>query len=66
MSELARAQVAHGDLTAFNVLVHDGQLVLIDLPQIVDVIANPHGCDFIAATYATWRAGSALAAYRRT
>jgi RIO kinase 1 len=48
LSVLARAQVAHGDLSAFNVLVHDGQLVLIDLPQIVDVIANPHGGDFIA------------------
>ena len=24
-------------------LVHDGRLVLIDLPQIVDVVANPQG-----------------------
>ena len=29
-------------------LVHEGRLVLIDLPQIVDVIANPQGADFIA------------------
>ena len=48
LSVLARAQVAHGDLSAYNILVHDGQLVLIDLPQIVDVVANPHGGDFIA------------------
>nr|WP_296071238.1 RIO1 family regulatory kinase/ATPase [uncultured Actinoplanes sp.] len=48
LSVLARAQVAHGDLSPYNVLVHDGRLVLIDLPQIVDVIANPHGADFIA------------------
>ncbi|HEV8567101.1 MAG TPA: RIO1 family regulatory kinase/ATPase [Actinoplanes sp.] len=57
LSVMALAQVAHGDLSPFNVLVHDGQLVLIDLPQIVDVIANPHGGDFIARdvrNVATW------------
>jgi RIO kinase 1 len=48
LSVLARAQVAHGDLSPYNTLVHDGRLVLIDLPQIVDVIANPQGADFIA------------------
>jgi RIO kinase 1 len=48
LSVLARAQVAHGDLSSYNTLVHDGRLVLIDLPQIVDVIANPQGADFIA------------------
>ena len=48
LSVLARAQVAHGDLSPYNLLVHEGRLVLIDLPQIVDVIANPQGADFIA------------------
>jgi RIO kinase 1 len=48
LSVLARAQVAHGDLSPYNLLVHDGQLVLIDLPQIVDVIANPQGGEFLA------------------
>jgi RIO kinase 1 len=48
LSVLARAQVAHGDLSPYNLLVHDGRLVLIDLPQIVDVIANPQGGEFIA------------------
>jgi RIO kinase 1 len=48
LSVLARAQVAHGDLSPYNTMVHDGRLVLIDLPQIVDVIANPQGADFIA------------------
>jgi RIO kinase 1 len=47
LSVLARAQLAHGDLSPYNTLVHDGRLVLIDLPQIVDVIANPQGADFI-------------------
>jgi RIO kinase 1 len=48
LSVLARAQVAHGDLSPYNTLVHDGALVLIDLPQIVDVVGNPQGADFIA------------------
>nr|WP_229075361.1 RIO1 family regulatory kinase/ATPase [Actinoplanes sp. DH11] len=48
LSVLARAQVAHGDLSPYNTLVHRGRLVLIDLPQIVDVIANPRGGEFIA------------------
>jgi RIO kinase 1 len=47
LSVLARAQVAHGDLSPYNMLVHEGRLVLIDLPQIVDVIANPQGAAFI-------------------
>jgi len=48
LSVLARAQVAHGDLSPYNTMVHEGRLVLIDLPQIVDVVANPQGGDFIA------------------
>ena len=48
LSVLARAQVAHGDLSPYNLLVHQDRLVMIDLPQIVDVIANPQGATFIA------------------
>ena len=48
LSVMARAQVAHGDLSPYNTMVHEGRLVLIDLPQIVDVIANPQGGEFIA------------------
>nr|WP_109602517.1 RIO1 family regulatory kinase/ATPase [Actinoplanes xinjiangensis] len=48
LSVLARAQVAHGDLSPYNTMVHNGRLVMIDLPQIVDVIANPRGGEFIA------------------
>ncbi|HEV2259936.1 MAG TPA: RIO1 family regulatory kinase/ATPase, partial [Streptosporangiaceae bacterium] len=40
---LARDGLAHGDLSAYNLLVHDGRLVMIDLPQVVDVVANPRG-----------------------
>src|SRR6202034_671025 len=45
---LARDGLAHGDLSAFNVLVYDGQLIMIDLPQVVDVIANPRGAFFLS------------------
>jgi len=57
LSTLARAQIAHGDLSPYNVLVHGGRPVLIDLPQIVDVIANPRGADILARdvrNVATW------------
>ena len=43
----ARAGVAHGDLSAYNLLVHRGRVVVIDLPQLVDVAANPGGLDFL-------------------
>ncbi|WP_377266955.1 serine protein kinase RIO [Peterkaempfera sp. SMS 1(5)a] len=47
LSLLARAGYAHGDLSAYNILVHEGRLVIIDVPQIVDVIANPRGRSFL-------------------
>src|SRR5262249_40957381 len=53
-SLLARAGYAHGDLSAYNILVHEGRLVLIDLPQIVDVVSNPQGRDFLARDAHTW------------
>lgn len=54
---LARAGYAHGDLSPYNLLVHADRLVLIDLPQVVDVVANPQGRDFLARdvrVVATW------------
>ena len=45
---LARAGLAHGDLSAYNLLVRSGRLVLIDLPQVVEVVANPQGREFLA------------------
>jgi RIO kinase 1 len=47
LSTMARAGLAHGDLSAYNLLVRDGRLVLIDLPQVVDVVANPQGRVFL-------------------
>lgn len=43
MRLFARAGFVHGDLSAYNLLVHDGRVVVIDLPQIVDAVANPNG-----------------------
>ena len=41
---LAEQGYTHGDLSAYNVLVDDGRLVLIDLPQaVVDHIASGRG-----------------------
>ncbi|AYF26488.1 MULTISPECIES: serine protein kinase RIO [Micromonospora] len=48
LTVLARAGYAHGDLSPYNLLVHAGRLVMIDLPQVVDVVANPQGADFLA------------------
>lgn len=38
---------AHGDLSAYNTVVHEGRLVVLDLPQVVDIYANPLGFDFL-------------------
>jgi len=47
MRVLARAGFAHGDLSAYNLLVHRGRVVVIDLPQVVDLAANPQGFDML-------------------
>jgi RIO kinase 1 len=47
MAVLAAEGVAHGDLSAYNVLAAGDRLVIIDLPQAVDIVANPAGTDFL-------------------
>jgi RIO kinase 1 len=47
MRVLARAGLAHGDLSPYNLLVHRRRVVAIDLPQVVDLIANPSGFDLL-------------------
>ena len=47
MSTLAVHGWAHGDLSPYNVLLDGERLVVIDWPQIVDVIGNPHGPEFL-------------------
>ena len=48
LTGLARQGLTHGDLSAFNLLVHEGRLVVIDLPQVVDVVGNPQGPAYLA------------------
>ncbi len=43
MHRFARAGFAHGDLSPYNLLVHEGRVVVIDLPQMVDAVSNPNG-----------------------
>ena len=44
---LARDGVVHGDLSPYNVLAAGERLVVIDLPQVLDLVANPAGPDFL-------------------
>ncbi|HKD88252.1 MAG TPA: RIO1 family regulatory kinase/ATPase [Streptosporangiaceae bacterium] len=65
LSVLARLGFAHGDLSAYNLLVHEEQLIMIDVPQVVDVIANPRGADFLdrdAGNVGKWFGARGLAA----
>ena len=62
MAGFAAMGLAHGDLSPYNVLVRglgtgDPELVVIDVPQVVDLVANPMGVDFLhrdCRTMATW------------
>lgn len=57
LAAFARAGFAHGDLSPYNLLDHDGRIVVIDLPQIVDMAANPQGMDFLhrdVVNVSTW------------
>jgi RIO kinase 1 len=47
MMALAREGIAHGDLSPYNVLAAGDRVVVIDMPQAVDVVANPAGMDFL-------------------
>lgn len=47
MRGLAARGWAHGDLSAYNILVDDERVVLIDWPQVVDIVGNPHGMEYL-------------------
>jgi len=47
ISVMAAEGVAHGDLSAYNILAAGERLVIIDLPQVVDLVANPHATEFL-------------------
>jgi RIO kinase 1 len=48
LRSMASMGLVHGDLSAYNLLVHEDRLMLIDLPQVVDLVANPRGREFLA------------------
>lgn len=57
MLTLAEHGWAHGDLSPYNVLLDRERVVIIDWPQIVDIIGNPHGPEFLerdARNIARW------------
>jgi RIO kinase 1 len=63
LQAFAQAGFAHGDLSPYNLLDHHGRIVVIDLPQIVDVAANPQGYDFLyrdVVNVSTWFARRGL------
>ena len=53
----ARGGFAHGDLSAYNLLLDRGRVVVIDLPQVIDIAFNPAGADFLhrdVVNVSTW------------
>ena len=63
MSVLARLGFAHGDLSPYNILAHGERLVIIDLPQVVDLVANPFASEVLlrdVRTVCTWFAARGL------
>ena len=47
LATMAQAGFVHGDLSAYNILAAGERLVIIDLPQVVDLVGNPAGFDFL-------------------
>jgi len=47
MTAMAVQGFVHGDLSPYNILAAGERLVIIDLPQVVDLVANPNGSDFL-------------------
>jgi RIO kinase 1 len=47
MATMAQHGIVHGDLSAYNLLAAGDRLVIIDLPQVVDLVGNPQGMDFL-------------------
>ena len=47
LAELARHGIVHGDLSPYNILAAGERLVVIDLPQVIDLVGNPAGMDYL-------------------
>lgn len=67
---LGELHLVHGDLSPYNILVRraegpDPELVIIDVPQVLDLVSNPNGVDFLqrdCENLATWFRRQGLAA----
>jgi RIO kinase 1 len=63
MATMVQSGLVHGDLSAYNILAAGDRLVIIDLPQIVDLVGNPQGLDFLlrdCANICGWFRGKGL------
>ena len=47
MATLVQAGLVHGDLSPYNILAAGDRLVVIDLPQLVDLVGNAQGFDYL-------------------
>jgi RIO kinase 1 len=47
LATMAQHGLVHGDLSPYNLLATPERLVIIDLPQVVDLVGNPRGMDFL-------------------
>ncbi|MGZ4486430.1 MAG: serine protein kinase RIO [Nocardioides sp.] len=47
LSTMVQAGIVHGDLSPYNTLAAGERLVVIDLPQVVDLVGNVNGMDFL-------------------
>jgi len=47
LATLVQAGLVHGDLSAYNILAAGPRLVIIDLPQVVDLVGNANGMDYL-------------------
>lgn len=47
LATMVQSGLVHGDLSAYNILAAGERLVIIDLPQIVDLVGNLNGMDFL-------------------
>ena len=47
LATMVQNGLVHGDLSAYNILAQGDRLVIIDLPQIVDLVGNLNGMEFL-------------------
>jgi RIO kinase 1 len=64
LAVLVQAGLVHGDLSAYNILAAGPRLVIIDLPQVVDLVGNANGMDYLlrdCTNICGWFRGKGLA-----